>query len=48
MGVRGVPIVCHRRSSARAIQNAIRVAAKAVENHLTHDVSEELAFGATA
>ena len=47
LGVRGVPIVCHGRSSARAIKNAIRVAVKAVENHLPRDIAEELAFGAT-
>ena len=47
LGVRGVPIVCHGRSAARAIKNAIRVAVKAVENHLTRDIGEELAFGAT-
>ena len=47
LGVRGVPIVCHGRSSARAIKNAIRVAVQAVQSHLTRDIGEELASGAT-
>ena len=47
LAVRGVPIVGHGCFSARAIQNAIRAAEKAVENHLTRDIGEELAFGAT-
>ena len=48
LGVRGVPIICHGRSSARAIKNAIHVAVKAAENHLSQDIQEELAHGAVA
>ena len=48
LGVRGVPIICHGRSSARAIKNAISVAVRAVENHLSQDIRDELAFGTVA
>ena len=48
LGVRGVAIICHGRSSARAIKNAIHVAVKAAENHLSQDIQEELAHGAVA
>lgn len=48
LGVQGVSIICHGRSSARAIKNGIRVAVQAVESHLSQDISAELAHGAVA
>ncbi|MCZ6917411.1 MAG: phosphate acyltransferase PlsX [Gemmatimonadetes bacterium] len=48
LGVRGVPVVCHGRSSARAFKNAIRLAVQAATNHLSQDIGAELAHGAVA
>jgi glycerol-3-phosphate acyltransferase PlsX len=45
LGVRGVSIICHGRSSAEAIRNAIRVAERAARNHLSQDMSREFGPG---
>jgi len=45
LGVQGVSIICHGSSPARAIKNAIRVALKAVESHVTQDIGAEFAQG---
>jgi glycerol-3-phosphate acyltransferase PlsX len=34
LGVNGVSVICHGRSSAKAIKNAIRVASESVDNCL--------------
>jgi glycerol-3-phosphate acyltransferase PlsX len=46
LGVRGVSIICHGRSSARAIRNAIGVAERAIENQLNQHIEADLAGGA--
>lgn len=43
LGVKGVSIICHGRSPARAIKNAIRVAVQAAEKHLSQHIRDELA-----
>jgi len=43
LGVRGVTIICHGRSPARAIRNAIGVARRAVDNHLNQHIGADLA-----
>jgi len=45
LGVRGVSIICHGRSPARAIKNAIGVAAQSVESQLSQHIAAELAGG---
>jgi glycerol-3-phosphate acyltransferase PlsX len=45
LGVRGVVIICHGASPARAIMNAIRVAVQAVRSHLSDDIAAEFAQG---
>lgn len=45
LGVRGVSVICHGRSSARAIKNAIAVAARAVGRHLSEHIGADLAIG---
>jgi len=45
LGVKGVVIICHGASPAKAIKNAIRVAAQAVRNHLSDDIAAEFAQG---
>ena len=45
LGVRGVVTICHGSSPARAIKNAIRVAAHMVESHLSQDIGAEFAKG---
>ncbi len=45
LGVRGVVIICHGSSPAKAIRNAIRVAAQAVRSHLSDDIAAEFATG---
>lgn len=42
LGVRGVAIVAHGRSDARAIRNAVRVAMRAVEANLTETIAQAL------
>lgn len=48
LGVRGVVIICHGASPARAIKNAVRVAAHMVETHVDQDIGVELAEGGAA
>jgi len=43
-----VSIICHGRSSARAIRNAIGVAARSVERHLSEHIGADLAGGSAA
>src|SRR5438552_560061 len=42
LGVKGVCIVCHGRSNANAIRNAIRVAAEFSRGHINHLIEREL------
>jgi glycerol-3-phosphate acyltransferase PlsX len=46
LGVRGVSIICHGRSSARAIRNAVRVAVQAAQCGLSQHIGADLAGGA--
>ncbi len=49
LGVRGVSIISHGKSSAQAIKNAIKVALRAVETHLSEHIGRRLAgSGASA
>lgn len=43
LGVRGVCIISHGRSTAKAIRNAIRVAAECVENRVIEHINEGIA-----
>ena len=43
LGVRGVCIISHGRSTAKAIKNAIRVAAECVENRVIEHITEGIA-----
>ncbi len=43
LGVRGVSIICHGKSSARAIKNAIRLAVRAVETRMSEHIGRRLA-----
>jgi glycerol-3-phosphate acyltransferase PlsX len=45
LGVKGVVIICHGASPARAIKNAVRVAAQMVTSRLDQDIGAELAEG---
>jgi glycerol-3-phosphate acyltransferase PlsX len=45
LGVKGVVIICHGASPARAIKNAVRVAIQMVTSHLDQDIGAELAEG---
>src|SRR5712692_1573196 len=45
LGVQGVVIICHGASPAKAIKNAIRVAAQAVRSHLSDDIAAEFSVG---
>jgi glycerol-3-phosphate acyltransferase PlsX len=42
LGVRGIVLKCHGRSGARAIGNAVRVAAGFIRDHLNDHIVEEL------
>ncbi len=42
LGVKGVTIICHGRSNANAIKNAIRVAAEFAEGRINQRIEEEL------
>ncbi len=42
LGVKGVSIICHGRSNANAIKNAIRVAAEFAEGKLNEKIEAEL------
>jgi len=48
LGAKGVVIICHGSSPARAIMNAVRVAAHMVESHVDQDIGAELAGGSAA
>jgi glycerol-3-phosphate acyltransferase PlsX len=43
LGVRGVSIICHGRSSSRAIKNAIKVALQSVQSNLSQHIGAEFA-----
>lgn len=43
LGVRGVSVICHGSSPARAIKNAIRVALQSVESGVSEHIGAELA-----
>ena len=43
LGIRGVSIICHGSSPARAIKNAISVAAQLVESRVSQHIAAELA-----
>ena len=45
LGIQGVVIICHGASPARAIMNAVRVAAQMVRSRLNHDIGAEFAGG---
>jgi glycerol-3-phosphate acyltransferase PlsX len=42
LGVKGVCIICHGRSDANAIKNAIRVAGEFASSNMNHRIEEEL------
>lgn len=42
LGVNGISIICHGRSTARAIQNAIKVATEIGEKKVNHHIQEQL------
>ncbi len=42
LGVRGIVIICHGRSSAKAIKNAIRVAADSASRHINQEIEARL------
>jgi glycerol-3-phosphate acyltransferase PlsX len=48
LGVNGLTIICHGGSPARAIRNAIRVAAQAVETQMLGHVRRAIGSGGTA
>jgi glycerol-3-phosphate acyltransferase PlsX len=48
LGVRGVSIIAHGRSDARAIKNAILVAKRAVAAEMDMHIGRRLALGATS
>ena len=45
LGVRGVSVICHGRSPARAIKNAIHMSLRSVESQLSQHIGVELAGG---
>jgi len=45
LGVRGITIICHGRSNANAIKNAIRVAAEFSSGNVNQRIEDELANG---
>ena len=45
LGVRGVSVISHGKSSARAIKNAIKVAAKTVESRMSDHIGRRLGDG---
>jgi phosphate acyltransferase len=45
LGVRGVSIICHGRSSPAAIKNALRVAERSVKNKLSQHIHDEFVGG---
>jgi glycerol-3-phosphate acyltransferase PlsX len=45
LGVKGVSIISHGKSSPRAIKNAVRLAVRAVESHMSENIGRRLAEG---
>jgi glycerol-3-phosphate acyltransferase PlsX len=45
LGVKGVAIIGHGASPARAIMHTVRVATQMVESHLSQDIGAEFAEG---
>lgn len=45
LGVQGLSIICHGRSTPEAIRNAIQVAERSARNHLAQSMSREFAPG---
>ena len=45
LGVRGISIICHGRSSPAAIKNALRVAFQSVESNLSQHIHDEFVEG---
>ncbi len=45
LGVKGISIICHGRSNANAIKNAIRVGAEFAEGHINEKIEAELDRG---
>jgi phosphate acyltransferase len=45
LGIQGVTVICHGASPARAIMNAVRVAAQMVRTRLSHDIGAQFAGG---
>jgi glycerol-3-phosphate acyltransferase PlsX len=43
LGVRGIVIICHGRSNAKAIKNAIRVAAESAQHEINRQIETQLA-----
>ncbi|HEY7855232.1 MAG TPA: phosphate acyltransferase PlsX [Terriglobales bacterium] len=43
LGVRGIVIICHGRSNAKAIKNAIRVAAESAQHEINQQIETQLA-----
>ena len=48
LGVRGVSIIAHGKSSPRAIKNAVNVAVRAVESKMSEHIGRRLAVGDSA
>jgi glycerol-3-phosphate acyltransferase PlsX len=48
LGVRGVSIICHGRSTSRAIKNALKVALRSIQSGLSQHIGAELAGGGAA
>jgi phosphate acyltransferase len=48
LGVRGVSIICHGKSSPRALKNAILVAVQAVESRMNEHIGRRLAASENA
>jgi glycerol-3-phosphate acyltransferase PlsX len=46
LGLKGVCVICHGRSNANAIKNAIRVATEFVRGEINEKIERELALGA--
>jgi glycerol-3-phosphate acyltransferase PlsX len=48
LGVRGIVIICHGRSNAKAIKNAIRVAAESAARRINHQIETQIGLIHTA
>jgi len=48
LGVKGSAIICHGRSSAKAIKNAVRVAAEVIERRVNDRIEEVMTAGRNA